>query len=96
MAEQKDWSSTSLLKTTKFTTKAEQSPPKWTRNLKKDTLLQKTKRRTYQEVGGVNTWYKPKIIQNAATCLEDGMKMTEQKDWSSTSLLKATKFTTKY
>ena len=33
--------------------KAEQSPPKWTRNLKKDTLLQNKKRRPHQEVGGV-------------------------------------------
>ena len=32
--------------------KAEQSSTKWTRNLKKDILLQKTKRRPHQEVGG--------------------------------------------
>ena len=38
--------------------KAEQSPPNWTGNLKKDTLLQKKKRRTHQEVGGVISRYK--------------------------------------
>ena len=38
--------------------KAEQSPPKWTGNLKKDTLLQKKKRRPHQEVGGVTLRYK--------------------------------------
>ena len=32
---------------------AEQSSTKWTRNLQKDILLQKKKRRTHQEVGGV-------------------------------------------
>ena len=31
--------------------KAKQSSPKWTRNLKKDILLQKKKRRPHQEVG---------------------------------------------
>jgi len=33
--------------------KPEQSPPKWTGNLKKDTLLKKKKWRPHQEVGGV-------------------------------------------
>lgn len=35
MVEQKDWSSTSLLKSKDSQLKAEQSSPKWTRNLKK-------------------------------------------------------------
>ena len=35
--------------------KAEKSSIKWTRNLKKDILLQKTKRSPHQEVGEVIT-----------------------------------------
>ena len=53
MAEQKDWSSPSLIKTTKLQPNAEQPSTKWTGNLQKDILLQKTERRPHQEVGGV-------------------------------------------
>ena len=38
--------------------KTEHSSPKWIRNLKKDTLLQKKKRRPHQEVGGAISRYK--------------------------------------
>ena len=41
--------------------KAEHSSPEWTGNLKKDILLQKKKRRTHQEVGGVISQYKQHI-----------------------------------
>ena len=58
MAKQKDWRSTSLLKTTKFITNAHQSSTKWTGNLQKDILFQKTKKRPHQDVGGVITRYK--------------------------------------
>ena len=37
---------------------AEQSSTKWSGNFQKDILLQKTKRRTHQEVGGEITRYK--------------------------------------
>ena len=55
MAEWKDWSSISLLKTTKLQPNAEHSSIKCTGNFQKDILLQKTKRRPHQEVGGVIT-----------------------------------------
>ena len=55
MAEQKDWSSTSLIKTTKLQPNAEQPSTKWTGNFQKDNLLQRTKRRSHQEVGGAIT-----------------------------------------
>ena len=58
MAEQKDWGSPSLIKTTKLQPSAERPSTKWTGNFQKDVLLQKTKRRPYQEVGGAITWYK--------------------------------------
>ena len=58
MAEEKGWSSTTLLKTTKLQPNAEQSSIQWTRNFQKDILIQKTKRRPQQEVGGVITQYK--------------------------------------
>ena len=47
MAEQKDWSSTSLLKATKLQQNAEQPSAKWTQNFQKDILLQKTKKRQH-------------------------------------------------
>ena len=52
MAEWKDWSSSSILKTTKLQPNAEQLSAKRTGNFQKDILLQKTKRRPHQEVGG--------------------------------------------
>ena len=53
MAEYKDWSLPSLLKTTKL--KPKKSSTKWTGNFQKDILLQKKKRRPNQEVGRVIT-----------------------------------------
>ena len=44
-----------LTKTTKLQPNAEQPSTKWTRNFQKDILLQKTKRRPHQEVGGAIT-----------------------------------------
>ena len=49
IAEQKDWSSPSLIKTTELQPNAEQTSTKWTGNFQKDILLQKTKRRPYQD-----------------------------------------------
>ena len=49
MAGQKDWSSPSLIKTTKLQPNAEQPSTKRTGNFIKDILLQKTKKRPHQE-----------------------------------------------
>ena len=54
---EKDWSSTSLLKTTKLQQNADQSSNKWTGNFQKDILLQKTKRKSHKEVGGMIIQY---------------------------------------
>ena len=50
MVEQKDWSSTSLIKTTKIQPNVEQPSTQWTENFQKDILLQNTKKRPHQEV----------------------------------------------
>ena len=49
MAEQKDWSSPSHIKTTELQPNAEQPSTKWTGNLQKDILRWKTQKRPHQD-----------------------------------------------
>ena len=58
MEEQKDWSSPSLIKTTKLQQSAEQTSTKWIGNFQKDIPLQKTKRRPHQDSTEAITQYK--------------------------------------